>query len=245
MSSAITITHRDIYHQAKLSCQLPSLIEAIVTSKIITSTVQEAKISVEIEELQQTADRFRLLNQLQSAEETWTWLQKNDLTLDDFEKSIYTSLVSDKLAQNLFADKVESYFIEHQLDFAGAVIYEIVLDDEDLATEFFYAIEEKETTFYALARQYCRELEQKRKSGYRGLVRRRELKPEVSTAVFAVDNTPQLLKPIITSEGVSLILVEEIISPELNEELQWQIVSHLFSQWLKQQIEETEILVTD
>lgn len=244
MTSTISIDYRDIYHQAKLSCQIPSLIEAIVTRKIVTSTVQEAKISVELEELQQAADGFRLFNQLQNAEETRTWLQKHDLTLDDFEELIYTSLVSDKLAQNLFADKVESYFIEHQLDFTGAVIYEIVLDDENLATEFFYAIEEKETTFYALARQYGKDLESKRKSGYRGFLRRRELKPEISAMVFAVDNTPQLLKPIVTSEGVSLILVEEIILPELNEELRWQITSHLFSEWLKQRIEETEIVVT-
>ena len=53
MSSAITITVRDIYRQAKLSRQIPSLIEAIVTRKIITSTAQEAKISVETQELQQ------------------------------------------------------------------------------------------------------------------------------------------------------------------------------------------------
>ena len=245
MSSAITITVRDIYRQAKLSRQVPSLIEAIVTRKIITSTAQEAKISVETQELQQAADEFRLFNQLQNAEETRMWLQKHDLTLDDFEELIYTSLFSDKLAQNLFAKKVESYFIEHQLDFAGAIIYEIVLDDEGLATEFFYAIEEKETTFYALARQHCREAEMRRKSGYKGIVRRQELKPEISTAVFAIERIPQLLKPIITSEGVSLILVEEIILPELNEELQWQISSHLFSQWLKQQVEETEIIVTD
>jgi hypothetical protein len=245
MSQTITITRQDIYQQAKLSCQIPTLIEAIATQKIIISTAQKAKIFVETEELQQAADQFRLFNQLQNAQETWTWLQKHDLTVDEFEELIYTTLVSNKLAQNLFADKVESYFFEHQLDYAGAIIYEIVLEDENMATEFFYAIEEEEISFYALARQHCKDIELKRKSGYRGFVRRQVLKPEISMAVFAANNPPQLLKPIVTSEGISLILLEEIIVPKLNEKLRWQIISHLFSEWLKQQIEQVEIFVTD
>jgi parvulin-like peptidyl-prolyl isomerase len=74
------------------------------------------------------------------------------------------------------------------------------------------------------------------------LVRHQDLQPEISAAVFAA-HSPQMLKPIITSSGIHLILVEEIILPELNEKLRWQIISHLFSEWLKQQIEQVEIFV--
>jgi parvulin-like peptidyl-prolyl isomerase len=242
MSQAITISRQDIYHQAKLSCQIPSLIETIVTRKIITSTAKEAGISVETEELQQAADQFRLFNQLQNSQETWAWLQKHDLSVDDFEELVYTTLLENKLAQNLFAERVEPYFFEHQLDYAGAIIYEVVLDDEDLATEFFLAIREGEISFYDVARQHGQDIELQRKSGYRGLVRRQNLKPEISAAVLGA-HSPQVLKPIITSSGIHLILVEEIILPELNEKLRWQIISDLFSEWLKQQIEQVEILV--
>jgi parvulin-like peptidyl-prolyl isomerase len=73
-------------------------------------------------------------------------------------------------------------------------------------------------------------------------VRRKELKPEISAAVFAA-KPPQILKPIVTSSGVNLILVEEIIQPELNNKLRYQILSDLFAGWLKQQIEQAEIMV--
>lgn len=242
MSTNLTISRQDIYHQAKLSCQISSLIEAIVTRKIIASTAKEHGISVETEELQQAADQFRLFNQLQNSQETWAWLQKHDLTVDDFEELIYTTLISNKLAQNLFANQVEPYFFEHQLDYAGAVIYEVILDDEDLATEFFYAIQEGEISFFEVARQHSRDIESQRKSGYRGFVRRQDCKPEISAAVF-VARPPQVLKPIVTSSGIHLILVEEIILPELNEQLRWEIISHLFSEWLTQQIEQVEIFV--
>ncbi|MEQ9355725.1 MAG: peptidylprolyl isomerase [Coleofasciculus chthonoplastes F2-STO-03] len=46
-------------------------------------------------------------------------------------------------------------------------------------------------------------------------MQRKELKPEISAAVFAA-TPPQVLKPIVTSKGVHLIFVEEIIQPELN-----------------------------
>ena len=68
-------------------------------------------------------------------------------------------------------------------------------------------------------------------------MRRKELKPEISAAVFAA-TPPQVLKPIVTSSGVHLIFVEEIIQPELDNKLCYQILSDLFERWLKQQIEQ-------
>lgn len=48
----------------KLSCQIPTCVEGIVTCKIIASVVAEASIKVELEELQQAADNIRLVNKL-------------------------------------------------------------------------------------------------------------------------------------------------------------------------------------
>jgi parvulin-like peptidyl-prolyl isomerase len=242
MSQAITITSEDILHQVKLSCKIPSVIEEIVTRKIIASVAAEAGIKAETEELQKAADNTRLLGKLKSADDTWAWLQKHGLSLDDFEEVIYNSVISAKLAQHLFANKVEPFFVEHQLDYAGVVMYEVVLDDEDLAMEFFYGIQEGEMIFYEVAHQYIQDTELRRKGGYQGIVRRKELKPEISAAVFAA-KPPQVLKPIVTSSGVNLILVEEIIQPELDDKLRSQIMFDLFSEWLKQQTEQVELNV--
>jgi PPIC-type PPIASE domain len=57
---------------------------------------------------------------------------------------------------------------------------------------------------------------------------RKDLKPEISAAVFAT-KPPQLLKPIVTSKGVHLIYVEEIIQPELDNKLPYQILTDMFS----------------
>jgi parvulin-like peptidyl-prolyl isomerase len=241
MKQTITISQEDIWHHVKIYCKIPSLIEGIVTYKIVAAAAVEAGIKVETEELQQAADQLRLKNKLQSADDTWSWLQKHSLSLDDFEELVYINLISGKLAQHLFADKVEPYFFEHQLDYAGVVMYEVVLDDEDLAMELFYAIQEGEMSFPELVHQYIQDRSLRRSGGYRGIVRRKDLKPEISAAVFAA-KPPQVLKPIVTAKGVHLILVEEIIQPQLDDKLRAQIFSDLFSEWLKQQIEKVEVV---
>ena len=241
MSQTITITNEDILEQVKLSSKIPEIIEQIVTRKVIENAADEEGIKVEIEELQQAADKFRLMNKLQNADETWAWLEKYSLSLDDFEKVLYTNLLANKLAQHLFESKVESYFFEHQLDYAGVVMYEVVLDDEDLAIELFYAIKEGEMSFYEVAHKYIQDTELRRSGGYRGIVQRKDLKPEISAAVFAA-NPPQLLKPIVTSLGINLILVEEIIQPQLDHELRYKIILDLFAEWTKQQIKQVEVM---
>lgn len=242
MSQAITISREDILHQVQLSCQIPSVIEGIVSRKIIASTAEELGIKVEPEELQQAADKFRIMSKLKNAHDTWAWLEKYSLSLDDFEEMVYTNILSEKLAAHLFADKVEPFFVEHQLDYATAVMYEVVLNDEDLAMEIFYELQEGEMSFPEVAHQYIQDTELRRAGGYRGIVGRKNLKPEISASVFA-SKPPQILKPIVTSKGVHLILVEELIQPQLDEKLHNQILSDLFTKWLKQQIEQVEVII--
>jgi parvulin-like peptidyl-prolyl isomerase len=241
MSQSITITSKDILYQLKLSYKLSTVIETIAHRQLIAAAASEAGIKVETKELQEAADRFRSLYALQTSDETWAWLEKNRLSLDNFEELIYVNVINTKLANHLFGDKIEPYFFEHQLEYLGIVMYEVVLDDEDLAMELFYGIQEAEMNFYEVAHQYIQDTELRRKGGYRGIVRRQDLKPEISAAVFAA-TPPQVLKPIVTSQGVHLIFVEEIVQPQLNQELRGRIAANLFDKWLQQQIQQVEII---
>ena len=241
MSKILNVSLEEIVEQIKLSCQLPSILEGIVTRKIIAEAAAGADIKVEKEELQQTADNIRLANQLQSVDQTWLWLQKHGLSLEEFEQLARDNIIYRKLVQHLFADQVEPFFIEHQLDYAGVVMYEVVLDDEDLAMELFYALQEGEISFHEVARQYIQDVQLRRAGGYRGILSRKQLKPEISAAVFAA-TPPQILKPILTSKGAHLIIVEEIIQPQLDDNLRMAILADLFSAWLKQKIEQFEIV---
>ena len=241
MSQTITITKEDIFHETQLSCKIPEMMEKIIERKIIIAATEEAGIEVTTEELQQASDQMRVMSQLKDAQATWAWLEKKGLSLDDFEEIVYHTLISQKLSNHLFADRVEPYFYEHQLDYAGAAIYEIVLDDEDEAIELYYEIKEDELSFLEAAQQYIQDPELRRKGGYRGKLKRTDMKPEVSAAVFAV-NTPTILKPITTADGIYLVLVAEIIKPELDPNLRNKIMFDLYSQWLQQQAQQVQVV---
>ena len=239
MSQIINISPEKIIEQLKLSFQLPSVIQGIARRQIVLTATAKAGITVSPEEIQQAADDIRLANKLHKIEDTWLWLEQNGLTVEEFEESVRYQVLCNKLAQYLFADKVESFFVANQLDFTQAAIYEVFLDDEDLALELYYALSEGEITFPEVAHQYIKDPEKRRIGGYLGLVNRKQLKPEISAAVFAA-TPPKILKPIVTARGVRLVFVEEIIQPELDDKLRQQIIVDLFSIWIKQQMAHVE-----
>ncbi|QIR41865.1 peptidylprolyl isomerase (plasmid) [Tolypothrix sp. PCC 7910] len=241
MLKTIAISKEELIEQISLSCQMPVTIRGIVNRKIIAAVAEKVGVTLEPEDLQQTADAFRLNHNLLSADATELWLQEHYLSFDQFEEIVQISALSSKLAQHLFGDKVEPFFVSHQLDYTQVLMYEVVLDDEDLAMELFYAIQEGDMSFPEVAHRYIQDKELRRSGGYRGKLRRTELKPEISAVIFA-STPPQLLKPIITSKGAHLILVEEIIQPELDKTLRKKILSNLFLDWLKQQVDQVEVI---
>ncbi|MBD2595385.1 peptidylprolyl isomerase [Nostoc spongiaeforme FACHB-130] len=242
MTDFFIISSEDILYQLKLSCQLPDIIAAIATRKIITDAANQSDIKIQAGELQQTADKMRLAKKLIKAKDTETWLEKYYLSLNEFKELVQISLLSAKLAHHLFFEQIEPFFAAHQLDYAKSITYEVVLDDEELAWKLFYELQEHKISFQNIAQQYIQEPELRRVGGYCGIRYRSDLMPEIANYVFTA-HPPQILKPILTHQGVHLILVEEIIQPHLDEELRCKILRDLFAAWLQQQLEEMKIVV--
>jgi parvulin-like peptidyl-prolyl isomerase len=231
------ISDQDLIYEAKIAGKIPELRQGIIRRKIIAEHVQKAGLEPTQTELQQAADKFRLVNQLASAEATNKWLVDRYLSIDDFEYMVTQDLLSSKLSEHLFGSQVEKFFQQNLLDYSGAIIYEVILEDRDLAMEIFYSLQEGDLSFADVAHQYIPVPELRRRGGYIGTVARKQLNPEISAAVFAA-KPPQLIAPIITAVGVHLIQVEEIITPQLDEQLHQQIQSEMFDRWLTEKAAE-------
>ena len=76
----INISDRDLIHEAKLAGRIPDLVRGIIRRQVIGAQIKKAGIEPSTAELQQAADQFRLVNQLESAEATNKWLQENQLS---------------------------------------------------------------------------------------------------------------------------------------------------------------------
>ena len=242
MSKTIEITLADVLDQVKFSCLLPDLVEGWLTRQIIRETAIQEGIQVTPEELQAAADQIRLLNQLQQADETHAWLTQHHLSLDEFEALAEANVLSNKLALHLFSEQVAPHFATQRLMYEQAIASEIRLEDPDLALELFYALQEGEVTFPEVAQSYISDPDLRRTGGYRGPLTRNQLRPELSAAIFAAQ-PPQILKPVVTAEGVHLIYVEAILEPMLDEQTHAHILSSLFWDWLRTQINEIQPLI--
>jgi parvulin-like peptidyl-prolyl isomerase len=230
-----TSWYESVVYEAKLSGKASELIQGIYRRQIITDRSREVGIELTEEEVQLAADHFRTVNQLETAKATVNWLQTHFLSVKDLEQIVTCQLLIEKLAHHLFADQVEHFFQQNLLEYSGTTIYEVVLKDKYLATELFYAIEEGDLTFADVAHQYIADPELKRRGGYLGTIKRNQLRPEISAAVFAA-TPPQLIKPVLTTVGIHLIYVEEIIQPQLDHLLYQQILMEMFDLWLSRQV---------
>jgi parvulin-like peptidyl-prolyl isomerase len=232
MSIDANITTEDILEQLKISRKIPEIIEQILTRRIVRAEAEKLGIKVEIPELQAAADLFRAKNRLISARITEKWLEINQLSLDEFEMIIHLELLSDKLKQVVLTDKVEQHFYQHQLDFDRVVISEVILTNKELATELYYAIREGEISFQDVATKYITDPELKRKGGYLGQIKRKDLNPGLRS-IFSVTTYPQVIKPIATAQGFHLIWLEEKIEAILEPAIYEEIQSQLFTEFLR------------
>lgn len=238
---SITIDKNDILHYIKCACKIPDLVEEIAKIKIIIDKAEDLKIKIDSSDLQKASDIFRVMNGMKTVKDTWLWLEKHCLSLDDFEETVVVNLTSGHLANHLFEDKVEKHFIENASNYYGVIMHEIVFDDENLAMEYFFSIKEGQISFFEVAYKHIKDLDLRRKCGFRGLLNRKQLKSEVSAFVFSIA-PPCLLKPIKTNLGFHLIFVEEIIKPKLDSKLKMFITSELFLNWLDKELENVDLL---
>jgi parvulin-like peptidyl-prolyl isomerase len=229
------ISQSELFHQLKISGKIPEMIHGILQQRVLEQAAKELRIDISDEELQEGADRFRVANKLESANATERWLQDRMLSMDDFEQLVTTNLLTYKVADRLFGEQVAPHFHQNILNYAAAVIYEVVVSDRNLAIELFYAIQEGDMSFADVAQRYGQDSETQRKGGYLGSVPRQKMLPEVSAAVFAAQ-PPQIVEPILSAKGTYLIWVEEIVNPTLDDSLREQIRWQLFQEWLQQKI---------
>jgi parvulin-like peptidyl-prolyl isomerase len=233
--SSITISKEDILDQIKISYKVPEVMEQIITRKIVEQEAERLGIKVETEELQEAADNFRKKNRLISVKITQKWLDIHQLSLDDFEQNIYLDLLSKKFKKVFFAEKVEKYFYQHQLDYDRIVMYEVVLNNKEIATELYYSIREGEIKFQDIASKYISDLDLRRKGGYMGEIERKDLKPALMS-IFSGTTLPRIVKPISTARGFHLIWVEDVIKADLTAETYLDIQTQLFTEFLQQKV---------
>jgi hypothetical protein len=242
MSESITIHLSDIWQQAKCQLFARQLIDQTIQQRLVTIAAQQRGIAVSLEELQASADRLRMQHQLLTTQSTLAWLERHQLSIEDFEDIAQFTLLSEKVKAQVVESQIAPYFYQHQLDYEQAILYEVILPQHELAMELFYALQERELDFLAVVHRYGGDRRLRLSGAYRRVIRRRDVAAELSAMIFAA-TAPQILRPFVQDDRTHLIYVVELIQPELTELLQAEIRQVLFQQWLQQQQQQQQYQV--
>jgi parvulin-like peptidyl-prolyl isomerase len=225
----------DAYLQQEFKLQ--EICSEILHQKIIAEASSARNISVPEEEIEAEANKIRSTLRLEKASDTLAWLKDNLLDPEQWEISINNRLLRQKLAQNLFDSKIESYFAQNRLDYDRFVLYQLVVPYEKLAQELFYQIEEEEISFYQAAHLYDVDRERRYVCGYEGEVHRWDYPPDIAAVIFT---TPvvvgEIIHPIKSKQGYHLFKIEDYLAAELTPKIGQEIIDKLFEQWLNSEL---------
>ena len=233
----MTIEPEEIVDFLKREMLAKEVCQKIVSQKVIEKAAKDRNIKVTPEEIQTEADKIRYTNRLEKTSDTLAWLADQMLTPDEWEIGIRNSLLTKKLATQIFDKKVEQYFASNRLDFDQFILYQIVVPYEQLAQEIFYQIEEEEISFYEAAHLYdlneqCRYL-----CGYKGKVHRWSFPPDIAAQIFKTPvSIGEVIGPLKIDKEYHLFMIEKFIQAQLTPEKRQEIIDKLFQEWLHSEL---------
>ncbi len=233
--SGVTVELDQLIGFLKKNSQLKEVHLRILSQTIINKTAQERGLIVTPEEIQAEANRQRYEKRLEKSSDTLAWLNEQMMTPEDWEAGICDRILSHKLADFLFAKEVEKFFAQNRINFDEVVLYQIIVSNDKLAQELFYEIEDREISFYDVARLYDIDEKRRCQCGFEGKVSRWNLKPDIAAAVFA-SKPGEVIGPIKTPLGYHLFMVAEFVQAELTAERYQEIRDGMFQEWLDSEI---------
>lgn len=233
--SGISVEPDEIINFLKRDIRLKEVGQKILYQRIIERSAHERGVTVTPEEIQAEANRQRYEKRLEKASDTLAWLADQMVTPDEWEAGMRDRLLSQKLAEFLFAKEVEKFFAQNRLNFEQILFYQIIVSDGKLAQELFYQIEEREISFYQAAHIYDIDEKRRQNCGCEGKLFRWNLKPDIAAVIFGA-KIGEVLEPLKTDLGYHLLMVEEFIPAELTPQRYQELLDKMFKEWLASEL---------
>lgn len=237
------ITEEDFILHLKLNHQFSPLLESMIKDKVTIHAAKKRKLEATVEEMQKTADDFRLTLGLHRAQDTFAWLELLGVSVDQFENFINEQLLKSQMIKVVTPKAaVEEYFKLNSPKFDTVDIYRIVTDSEDKAKEVVALLEESPDSADEIVEEFSSEDQSQGECKKMNAVGRDQLEDEISAKVFSA-NVGDVLGPF-QMKGQALyevILVVDNHPAELSEAVRDQIVKTIYNDWLQKRFEEHSV----
>jgi parvulin-like peptidyl-prolyl isomerase len=208
---------------------MPQFLRGIVLDTAI------ANIPLTEEERLRAIEDLAVQQKLTSPEARQAWLKSQGLTPAEMEDLATHPLRVEKFKQSTWSSKVEAYFMERKM-FLDQVIYSLIrVQDQGLAYELYFRIQEGEAKFADLAREYSKGPES-RTGGLLGPVPVSQPHPRIGK-LLSISQPGQLWPPQVLAEWFVIIRLEKFMPAQLDDAMRRRLIDELFETWLKEEVQ--------
>ncbi|MBD2159490.1 MULTISPECIES: peptidylprolyl isomerase [Limnothrix] len=208
---------------------MPQFLRGLVIDRAI------ADVEFTEEERQQAVINFRKQHRIIEDADIARWMQENNLSIEGLEELAIRPMRLEKFKESQFGRKVENYFVS-QKSRLDKVVYSLIrVQDEGLAQEIYYRIEEGESSFAEMARTYSQGPEAQT-NGILGPVPLNQPHPFIAR-MLEVSQPGQLWPPRALVEWFIIVRLEQFLPSQLDEAMRRQMIDEMFENWMREQIQ--------
>ena len=234
--SGISIATQEIIDFLRRDLRMREICRAIIVQRIIENAAEEAGVIVHPEEVQAELDRICYEQRFDHPSQLLGWISDQMAVLSDIKQRIREKILAQKLSRHLFLDRIQDRFLHNRNDFEQIALYKIVVPYERLAREIFYQVEEEEISFFEAAHIYDIDQSQRLICGYDGKQLRAQISPDIAPNLLNAQ-VGELIGPIQQADNrFILLLVDDLLTPELTPEITEILIDQMFQEWLDEQL---------
>lgn len=191
-------------------------IQETATDAAVIQYCAEKKISASAEEIQTVFNEMRYAQELESAEQTKAWLAENGIDAAAMAQVAEIAALRNKIRASITDEEVKEHFVENKNSYDVAEIYNITVDDEDLADEIVSTLEDEDDSFMNLALEHSIDEDTYLKGGYGGEVTRDDVRAEAEAAIFGAA-ADDVVGPIKEDDDYTVYMVRKVVIPEFED----------------------------
>ncbi|MFB2935930.1 peptidylprolyl isomerase [Aerosakkonemataceae cyanobacterium BLCC-F154] len=222
------------------AAKLSTVIKEIAQQYILEEQIKALGIEEPKEDLvEQFILEFRMQQQLISAESFQQWLVTNGVSYADFKEQVIFRIKQEQLKEKVVAAQVEEYFAQNKENLDRLVLSRIVVDHPEVAQDLKEQVEQHGADFTELAKKHSM-VDDAIVGGVMGAMIRAQMPEFIREATKNVQ-PGQIIGPLKIDGRYCLLKVEQLLPASLEGALKRDLETHLFEEWLKQNLQKLDI----
>ena len=195
-----------------------------------------ASLSCPAKQIECALQTFYQHHQLDTTEQQQEWCDRYQLQPTDVIHLATRSLRIEQFKEQMWGNKIESYFLKRKADLDRATYSLIRVQDPALAQELFFRLQGQEQSFATLANTYS-EGPEARSNGKVGPVAMGTIHPHLAKCL-RVSQPGQLWPPTRLGSWRAIVQLNQWLPAQLDTAMHQQLLNELYELWLQTQIQQ-------